>query len=292
MAARVLEAVAEDLTELAHPVAHGLGVHEQLGGDGVAAAVVQQPGPQGLGELLARSSRGASPAGRGPAPAGRRTHSGRRSARARRGAPRCRGPGPRRSNAQGPVVRTRAPPATDGPDRPPLPLRQRPEQCGRRRGRGRSGRAAARASPLATSSVAWRVSAETAASTRAPAPPARRPRSACAAASSPARSAAAASTASGGDAVERGAGQGARAAAGGRDRWSRARRCARPGWRRRARRCRRRPARRTAPACPASTPVRTAAEDISRQETRAPIRYAESRASTDRPLRASPRPSW
>ena len=45
----VLEAVhAEDLAELAHPVTDGLGVHEQLGGDGVAAAVVEQPRAQRL----------------------------------------------------------------------------------------------------------------------------------------------------------------------------------------------------------------------------------------------------
>jgi len=36
----------------------------------------------------------------------------------------------------------------------------------------------------------------------------------------------------------------------------------------------------------------TAVRDMSRQETRAPIRYAASRASVLRPLRASPRPSW
>ena len=37
---------------------------------------------------------------------------------------------------------------------------------------------------------------------------------------------------------------------------------------------------------------RNAVVDISRHETRAPIRNAASSASVDRPLRASPRPSW
>ena len=40
----VLEAVPEELTQLAHPVAHGLGVHVQLGGDRVTASLVQEPG--------------------------------------------------------------------------------------------------------------------------------------------------------------------------------------------------------------------------------------------------------
>ena len=48
----VVEGVAVQLAELAHPVAHGLRVHEQLGGDVLAAAVVEQPGAEGVGELL------------------------------------------------------------------------------------------------------------------------------------------------------------------------------------------------------------------------------------------------
>ncbi len=44
--------VAVQVAQLAHAVAHRLRVHEQLGGDVLAAAVVQQPGAQGVGELL------------------------------------------------------------------------------------------------------------------------------------------------------------------------------------------------------------------------------------------------
>ncbi len=54
---RVLQAVAVELAQLAHPVPHGLRVHEQLGGHRVAPAVVQQPGAQRLGELLPRALR-------------------------------------------------------------------------------------------------------------------------------------------------------------------------------------------------------------------------------------------
>ena len=48
----VVEGVAVEVAELVHPVPHGLRVHEQRGGDVLAAAVVEQPGAEGVGELL------------------------------------------------------------------------------------------------------------------------------------------------------------------------------------------------------------------------------------------------
>ena len=44
------EVGAVQLAQLGHPVAHGLRVHVQVGGDVLAAALVQQPGAQRLGE--------------------------------------------------------------------------------------------------------------------------------------------------------------------------------------------------------------------------------------------------
>ena len=47
---RVGEGVAVALTDLGHPIANGLRVHVQLGGDGIATPLVEQPGAQGVGE--------------------------------------------------------------------------------------------------------------------------------------------------------------------------------------------------------------------------------------------------
>ena len=41
-----------ELAQLAHPIAHGLRVHEQRGGGLVAPALVQQPRAQGAGQLV------------------------------------------------------------------------------------------------------------------------------------------------------------------------------------------------------------------------------------------------
>ena len=49
---RIVEPVAVELAQLGHPVAHRLRVHEQVGGDGVALALVQQPRSQRLGQSL------------------------------------------------------------------------------------------------------------------------------------------------------------------------------------------------------------------------------------------------
>ena len=50
---RIVEPVAVQVADLTHAVAHGLRVHVQLGGHGITAALVKQPGPQRLLESLA-----------------------------------------------------------------------------------------------------------------------------------------------------------------------------------------------------------------------------------------------
>ena len=250
-AARVLEPVAEELAQLAHPVAHGLRVHEQLGGDRVAAAVVQQPGPQRLGELLGARRR-AAPSGASTRARRSAAPRGRRSAPARRGAPRCRcrrpqraGPAAARSYDARTSSHGRAGPgdraaARERPEQRPAPaaVGVRDEQqhhavAVRRRGGG-----SVDCEGLAGERVEHRAHLRLRHDHRGQRL-GRRPVGAL------------------GGGLDRlgrrrrraGARPAARAAAGGPGRWWPARRCGRRRSRPRARRCRRRPARRTGPAC-------------------------------------------
>ena len=60
---RVVEPVAVQVADLTHAVAHGLRVHVQLGGHGVTAALVQQPGQETSPEVARGWQAGGRPAG-------------------------------------------------------------------------------------------------------------------------------------------------------------------------------------------------------------------------------------
>ena len=236
----VVEAVAVQLAELAHPVADGLGVHEQLGGDVLAAAVVEQPGAEGVGELL----------GHGGAQVGHRRQRPRPQVGERLGVGGEHQPGQVVLGVAGEAVGVR-------PQRPVVRrphLQPRTRRAGDAPARGEGGE---QSRPPATVSVGDEQQrgvvghvgpvdgledhpGQRAADRPAPAPPARSPRSACSAASTrpgrppPGRA----------RPVTRRAGRrpAVRAAARAPGRSWPARRCARPRSRPTARRCRRTPA--------------------------------------------------